>query len=398
MVESVSQKDAEKLAVFGFYSLFGTVVILLVLTLVGGVSYLDLFKDIGRLIGGNLSGVINGSKESLPSVVLNTTAVVLVTLVVSNSVSGVLNRKVKSYNMESLNEMLDKGPIVVFLVVLAEEVVTRWFFLGLLTKVFKGETAFYSLFFLGNAIWALIHLSCFTDRKEWSVLRVIPMFIGGVALTYIFVRYGLGTAIMAHFFYNAILFTRLKERLPDNKTLFTFLYFVVFSIVLMLVNSANGIKLRDISPWLSNELTPINSFGFWRYTGLLLMVGCLVETVGNLLLLDRGEVKQEMMNNMKNVFVFLLICLLSVGMVLFGNWVLSFFVFNVVQRAIILTITIALLNKTTSGSALARSTLFNLPVTYFTVVAFSILGFWTAFGLSAIFIVVDFVPSYLGSK
>ena len=95
-----------------------------------------------------------------------------------------------------------------FVIVLLEELFARWFFLGLLTKIpfLSGTVAFYALFLIGNGIWALIHLSNFKEEKDRKILRVLPQFVAGAFFTYVFVKYGLLAAILAHFASNAVVF------------------------------------------------------------------------------------------------------------------------------------------------------------------------------------------------
>ena len=314
-------KAANPLKLAGVWSALGIAILLFVFTLAGGVSYGNLLSNIGGFVIGNLSGVPHGD-ESMLSSVLNIAAIILMTLVVAIVAGQIFSRGAKSYEYEALDALLDKGPFAVFSVVLFEELFARGLFLGLGTMLFKGNIAFYVLFILGNSIWALIHLFNFSDKNERSPLRVIPQFVGGIAFTYTFVRYGLGAAIMAHFLYDVILFATRKEKMPNGATWFTLLYYSALAVILYFVNNANGVNLSTVTPWINNELRPLDSFGFFQYAALLVMIDSIVEVTANVLLLDSSEVKQETMKNIPNVFMLLLVGLISVGIVFGGNWVL----------------------------------------------------------------------------
>lgn len=393
----VSKNESRPLTWMGAWSAIGIAILLVTLTLVGGVSYGDLLINIGKFVTGDLSGVSHGN-ESMISSILNIVAIVLMTLVAAIVTGSIFSRGAKSYESEKLDALLKRGAFVVFLVILIEELFTRGLFLALGTMFFKGDLGFYVLFFLGNSIWALVHLSNFSDKSERSPLRVIPQFVGGIAFTYIFARYGLGAAIMAHFLYDVILFATRKEKLPNKATWFTMRYYGVLAIILYFVCSASGISLTDVAPWINNELVPLDSYNFFQYAALLVLIDCIIAVIADALLLDSREVKPEVMKYMSSIFGLVFTGLVTVGVIFGGNWLLSLFVQDLTTRALTLTIIISLLGPTTSGSMLARATLVGLPSTYFTIVAFSVLGLWPAFGLSMIFLLVAYIPMYVQSK
>ena len=80
MSSKTTFSTSDKLSLMGLWSAFSIVLVLFVLTVVGGVSYADLLSNILSFMLGNLSTVPNGASENLTSVVLNITAVILITL------------------------------------------------------------------------------------------------------------------------------------------------------------------------------------------------------------------------------------------------------------------------------------------------------------------------------
>jgi hypothetical protein len=396
---TVSKKEtANPLTLMGAWSFIGIVILLFVITLAGGVSYGNLLSNIGEFVIGNLSGVVQGSEESMISVILNTVALILITLVAVILALAIFNRGTKSYESDMVDALLDKGPLKIFSVILVEELFTRGLFLGLGTMLFRGDIAFYILFILGNSIWALIHLVNYSDKNERSLFRVIPQFVCGIGFTYIYIRYGLGTVIMAHFIYDVILFATRKKKIPDRTTWFSLAYYGSACGILFIITTVSGISLNDVAPWINNNLVPLNSFSFLQYAAILVLIDSIITVLANILLLDTTDIKRETLKNMNNVFQLLPASLIYVVIILGGNWLMSLIVQDIVTRVMTLTIILSLLNTTTSGSALARTTLVNLPSVYFTVVAFSVLGFWPAFGFTLIFLLVDYIPRYINYK
>ncbi|MEI7653461.1 MAG: CPBP family intramembrane glutamic endopeptidase [bacterium] len=395
---SKTSSISDKLNLMGLWSAFSIVLVLFVLTLIGGVSYAQLLSNILSFVLGNLSAVPRGASENLTSAVLNTVAVILITLL-GAIVSGLIFSKgSKSYDADLLDKLLDKGSLKIFLLILGEEMFARGLILGVGTMLLKGEVAFYVLFLLGNAIWALIHLSNFSDKSERKVLRVIPQFVGGVAFTYIFVRYGLGAAIMAHWIYDVILFAMRKEKLPSFANLFTIGYYALLGTVLFLLSNGQGVNLSDATPWLNGHIVPLEAYGLIQYAILLTLIDSLISVVVGFFLLDSYDVTDLTVKMQSNLFVFFAQALLAAGMIVTSNWVLSFVVSEPQVRALITAIGLGLIIPTTSGSMLARATLTSLPGTFLTVIAFTVLGFWSAVGLSMIFILVDLLPTYVRNK
>lgn len=175
-----------------------------------------------------------------------------------------------------------------FLVPIAEEVYARWFLLGFLPSHFaiaSGKTAFYILFFFGNATWALAHLDNYRSKQDRQWLRVLPQFVGGILLTYAFVKYGLAITILIHLLSNATVFALSKSDdliVADACLLIFHLACCLFSGFAM-DNSFVGVLT-----WLvgqSGEVMP--GWDFDDYTLLFVFVRSFPEVVFTLLGYDR---------------------------------------------------------------------------------------------------------------
>jgi len=240
----------------------------------------------------------------------------------------------------------------------------------------------------------------FKKKDERNVLLVVPQFISGILFTYIFVRYGLVTTILAHFFFNAVLFSALKEKMPNKGTLKVLAFYVVVGVLFAIGMGIRGLKVSDLAPWLTtNTIASLANYSFIDYVALFVFVDCIVVVIASLLLLDPisldGKTVQTIIKY--GPIGFLLIAVLTavihVAMVLFGNWALSLVVKDLLARILILTIALAITTKTTSGSALTRRTIVYLPTTFLSVAIMTTLGFWYAFGLSLVFFLVHFLPA-----
>ncbi len=382
----------------GSWSFFGIVALLLVFTLTGGVQYGNLLKNIADFLTGNLAAVPKGTQEPMLISVLNIIALLLINGALAFAIGIPVNKKQKSHNMAALQALLDKGPMPLFTVVFFEELMARGLFLGLGTLIFKGDIAFYILFFLGNAIWALIHLTNYTDEKERSILKVIPQFISGLVFTYIFVRYGFFVAILSHFLFNVILMSTSKETMPDRTTVFGLLYYGGIGLILLLVANGQEINLGQIEPWLTNKLVPLDSFGFAQYAVILLLVECATGVLVNVLLLDKMILSKETEEITSSAWMIIFASLIHIGIILVGNWLLSLIFSDLVTRATVIAVFLCLTTSSYSGSSLTRVCLANIPSTFLVVVATTVLGFWYALGLIMLIVAVGFVPLFVESK
>lgn len=388
----------------GAFSMLGLYSLLLVITLVAKVRYDKILDNLYKLVTGQVSMIPSGSETTLLQAGLEMIAVVIVIIPIAIILGNIFSRNTKSYDRAALDAMLDRGPWAIFAIVALEEIFTRGFFLGLLTRLFTGDIAFYALFLLGNSVWAYLHVRNFKDQSEQSVLRVIPQFVGGIAFTYILVRFGLGGAILTHFLYNVVIMSSMKEKDSFAANAVNAVYYLIAGVILFFIAKANGLAVSDITPWLNGKIEPLAGYEFFDYAVIIMLINCIVSFVISVLLLDSADVKNDAYQKIADLkgfgFVIFMIvaAAIAVFIILAGNWVLGFFITNVAIKALVMSITMVMISKTSSGSSLARSAVVNFPVTFLIIAAFSVLGFWTSFGIALVSNFLDFIPNYLESK
>jgi hypothetical protein len=225
-----------------------------------------------------------------------------------------------------------------FVIVLLEELFARWFFLGLLTKIsfLSGTVAFYALFLIGNGIWALIHLSNFKEEKDRKVLRVLPQFVGGVFFTYVFVKYGLLAAILAHFASNAVIFAVHKvQRINVIDGLIVGYAALCAAISYTLMEK----PLADVLPWFADSpVFRLQGWEFWDYVKISVFLSASFVIVFGLLLYDRGEAEKKKSD--KDIgLVGYIVGIPIVISLLYGIYaLLGLFIANVPYRVLVLAI------------------------------------------------------------
>ena len=271
-----------------------------------------------------------------------------------------------------------------FIIVLLEELFARWFFLGLLTKIsfLSGTVAFYALFLIGNAIWALIHLSNYKEEKDRKVLRVLPQFVAGAFFTYVFVKYGLLAAILAHFASNAVVFAVHKvQRINVIDGLIVGYATLCAAISYMLMEK----PLTDVLPWFADSpVFRLQGWEFWDYVKFSVFLSASFVIVFGLLLYDRGEAGKKKSDKDIGLVGYIVGIPIVIGL-LYGIYaLLGLFIANVPYRVLVLAILFTFLQKGASGSAMARTFWSGLPDTYITMCILQALGFWPALGWVAV--------------
>ena len=265
-----------------------------------------------------------------------------------------------------------------FIIVLLEELFARWLFLGLLTKIpfLSGTIAFYALFLVGNALWALIHLSNFDEEKDRKVLRVLPQFVAGVFFTYVFVKYGLLAAILAHFASNAVLFATHKVEQFNVIDIGIIGYTLLCGIISYMFMTK---PITDIMPWFADvPIFRLEGWGFWDYVTVSVFLSASFAVILDLLLYDKGEAGSG--EPSPSLISAALWTPIAIG-ILYGIYaLLGLVIANVPYRILVLAILLTFLKKGASGSAMAQTFWIGLPETYITICILQALGFWPALG------------------
>lgn len=173
----------------------------------GGIRI--VVADLGLLLSGRFREIANGS-ATFGTMCLIVLATIILSLPCAIGADFLSKKILGKHDQYELDKILDKklsSLLIPLLVVNAvEELLSRYLFLGVFTKIpiLSGTTAFYALFLIGNSIWALLHLTNYKEKRDRKILRVLPQFILGISITYVFVKYGFFGAVMAHFMINVL--------------------------------------------------------------------------------------------------------------------------------------------------------------------------------------------------
>ncbi|HVV15380.1 MAG TPA: CPBP family intramembrane glutamic endopeptidase [Candidatus Paceibacterota bacterium] len=365
----------------GVWSVFGTYVLLtLIAVKLGAVG--TVLEGMGQLLTGSVYQLTQG-KTTFLMMVPTIIAVVVLELpctIGAGIFQGVLLGKTSKHSVSEFFKNMTEGNhfFKFFVLVLAEELFARGLFLGLLPQIpaLSGTFAFYVLFLLGNGIWALVHLSNFKNPEDRHWMRTLPQFVAGIFFTYIFVKYGLLAAVLAHFASNAILFAFHKIQRVDGVDALLMIYTGVCAAVSYLLMEK---PLTDALPWLANEpVFELPGWGFWDYVKISVFIPSCFGLVFGFLLYDRGEVKKDK----KSLGPFgYAVAIPLVLAIMFGLYAfLGLFISNVPYRILVLAILFAFLQQGASGSAVARTFWAGLPNVYITMCVLQALGFWASAG------------------
>jgi hypothetical protein len=262
-----------------------------------------------------------------------------------------------------------------FFSVLFEELLARWFFLGVLTMIplFSSTFGFYLLFILGNGIWALMHLSNFEDERDRHWLRVLPQFVSGVFFTYVYVKFGLLGAVLTHFAANAVLFCLHKVQDCD------FADVLVIVVSGMLAAGSYYLMERplgDVTAWLSDyPVFTLSGWGFWDYVKFSVFASAVLTLVFELLCYDRTAIDTESKESPGLISIFAMIVFTVLVMYLLFAF-FGIFVSSVPHRIVVISILLAFGIRSESGSAMARTFWVSLPGIFITICILQGLPFW----------------------
>lgn len=390
---------------YGTYSLIGIVALLTILVVTAGFDFVGVSTQIWTLFTKGPSHVVFDNGVGIIDTVVTITGVTLMTLAVS-IVTGILSSIIlgnpESLAVESFEKLLDLGAWALFGGVSVEEILARWIFLGLLWPLFGGsDIAFWILFALGNIGFAIAHFGNYKKKSERSILRVIPQFVGGIAFTYLYLRYGLWITIATHFYYDVILVSSMKEQKPGIAMVVNTIYYTVAGAIALILMNVGGLSLTDLTPWFTSaQIVSLEGYTFFDYVIILLLAESVFTLVGNLLLLDPINTNKEALKTVLKASAMQTVFWLVLGTsVFFGlNWLFGLIIPNSpIGHAMGLTIALSFLSFTKSGSALARATLVDLPATFLMVAAYITLGFWPTLGIVAIFYGVNYLPKLVSA-
>lgn len=374
---------------WGSWSFVGVLLLLGIATWLVKADF-SVFQSVWDFLTGHVASVPDGSTEPVAHVVQVMLPLLAADLVISASLVLLFRRR---YPETPVTDPLVIGGATMLMSLAAEEIFARLLFLGILTQVFHGTLAFYILFLLGNSIWALLHLVNF-KKASFNPMLVLPQFVGGLLLGYLFVRYGFWVTFWCHVVFDALVFSVMKKTKVSFLDLLFLLYAAVGLGITIFLLHANNLGLANLGPWVSSSARNFPSLpglSFWEYALLLLAVNFASEVIASLLLLDNIEVRAESTKVLLQVIEAPLGVLLIFGIF----WALGFVVPDVVTRVVIISVLEIAGARVTSGSAFARVVLVDFPVVFLLIGVFLILGFWEAVALLLIMQAVGFVPVLL---
>jgi hypothetical protein len=375
---------------FGLVSMLGTYLVLALLAWQSG-EFATVLSELGLFLTGRVLEITTGdlSFVTMFSVIVS----VIVLDLACSVITGLIHRKVHGeaeshFAREFFGTMQHDSHFYYFFVaVFAEELISRWFFLGLLRKPFMHSTlAFYLLFLIGNSLFAAIHLPNFAKEKDRKLLRILPQFAGGIFFSYIYVKYGLLAAVLAHFGSNAVLFASHKiYTFTKTDALLT-----GYSVFCAITSYAYMEKpLGDVLLWFASE--PTFELPGWKlldYLKVSIFVGSGLVALFGLLLYDRGVSKrndkpdEDQSTPGLGYYVVGLPLFLAVAMGLFS--VMGLLVESVPYRVLVISVLFCFLHTSESGSDVARTFWKSMPDMYLTMCMLLALGFWQMLVLVAL--------------
>ncbi len=376
--------------ILGYLSAFGTFGLLMLITWKSGIFGM-VISELIMFISGGFRDVASNQTNFLTmfQIILAVVVLELPCAVGATVLQAKIIGKSGKHALDDFFKKMNKGNnfFIFFFIVLLEELFARWFFLGLLTKIpfLSGTVAFYTLFMIGNGIWALVHLSNYNEEKDRKMLRVLPQFVAGIFLTYVFVKYGLLASILAHFASNAVLFATHKVQRFNTVNLFIVGYSTLCATISYKLTEK---PLTDILPWFAdNPVFRLQGWEFWDYVKVSIFLSSCSNIVFNLLLYDRSKAEKK---SGKNIGLGYMIGIPIVIGLLYGIYaLLGLLIVNVPYRALVVAILFTFLHKGESGSTVAQTFWSGLPNTYITMCILQALGFWSALGWIALEIVIN---------
>ena len=378
----------------GAFSIIALIAVLFIFTKIMGVGYIETGSRILSFLSG--TPIEKNSDPNALNIAASLVAIALIDLVISITIAVVVAKIIKldlSTDITKMDPLFAKGPTVILKMLFLEEVFARWFFLGFLGKYLAGPTAFWSLVLVGNFLWAFLHYFNHPKEKR-SLLLILPQFVGGLVLTYVFVVYGFWWCLFTHITYDAIIFAGHKIEEVSPIDLLNSVYYAIVGLACLGLLAFMGNSIADLNPWLIGDYSPIPGFNFWSYLSAITAIGCFLTIAGNLLLMDNYDITKTDRKYL-NPLSGLLAVFLSPAVLLGFNWLLTWVIRDPFHRVVVLSVFFLVAKNTKTGSELARLWLTDLPSNYLWIAGAAVLGYWPVAGLVGISYLIDYLPKLL---
>ncbi len=253
-----------------------------------------------------------------------------------------------------------------FLLVVIEEAFARYLFLGILTQIsfFSGTIGFYILLLVGNGIWAWIHIYNFQEKEDQQIIRILPQFLGGIFLSYVFVKYGFMAAVLTHFIGNGIIYSLTKVMVTGVRQLVRALISCLICVVCWILMDH---PLSDLLAWVdTSNIVGIPGWSVWDYVLACLFFGNAAQVIFTVLAYDTVTIKKR--TGQKLDFLETMIGSVAIILVLYLLiWGLVFLIEDLLTRLLIVTIFIVFSLKNPSANGAVRSFWSTVP-TYFILI------------------------------
>jgi hypothetical protein len=313
-------------------------------------GFMAFFHISKYFLTGDLGAVRNVNTTAIP--VVAAAVVLLIPLIIILAL--ITKKQVSKHADDFLIPSPQRMFAVIMITMLGEELLARFLFLGLMTKIptLDGTLAFYLLFLGGNTLWAFLHLLNIANRQGLTLLFilvwVLPSFIGGIFYTMIYASHGFFAALSTHVLYNMVMLSaNCRTRFSPSRLVLSFYHLVFLGGYGLLFFGVRNHSLSDIKLALGNQVTN------WQFIDYLSLVGVLT-TVTFLVLellwydLEQNHTRKEYLQ------ILLYTCLLLVLAYFAIKWIDFLFQGNMLIATASLAVCITFIEKVKSGSGISR--------------------------------------------
>lgn len=367
----------------GLYTAFGTWFVLLIIGWFQNPLAQHTISELQNFFTGNVQQVgINNTTflEMIPIILLVVVIELPLALASGLIAIRIVGKRTARHALADTFESLRGKSIFrkLFLVVFFEELIFRWFFLGVLTHIpgFSSGVGFYGILLVSNFLFAFMHLGNYTESRDRQIIRTMPQFIGGMMFSFVFIKYGLVASTLAHFTSNAIIFSLHKIQKTNGVDLaLIFVHGILAWVSWHMMDQ----PITDAAIWFSGKETfVLEGWSLGDYVLLVLFISSCFNLGTDVLLYDKNLPAKED----DDVPAIQYLWVLPIGIaiyiaVLYGMYWLTGFVFDDVPfRILICGIIFTGMSKNYSLSSAQRSFWVAIPNTYMMICIIGALGFW----------------------
>lgn len=372
--KNVSTKDLIHIA--SVWSLLGFLIILIAFAF---VSKFDFASQVQAFIdtyqGIPVASEVLSIWENI-SLILNLSLVMIViSLIVARFIP-----KGKSFNAESLSKIFQNGPSLFYAIIVFEELIARVLFLTIIGDwlLHAQYPLMIILLVIGNTAWAALHLANYKDPKDRKVLAVLPQFLGGLVLGYIYIRYGFLITLLVHLTFDFIILSSDKKQ--DNiaeSVINSFYWLVVLIISTLVLNSYELNTLHSLGKWFTqSEIFTKPTENLWLMALMVVNFQATFNFITYFLVLDRTRPVVEGISKLtffQSLIVYTLAGSIATMWILGLNWLAALVFPSIALRAVWIACTLTFLKDPKSGSGMANLWFTDIPVIF--VYVFVVLNF-----------------------